>query len=184
MNEELETEMPKRGPGRPRKADAVEHDAYIGEDGFDEYVWCPGEGDSAVTKWNGFTFKAGTPTKISKNKTVKQLITQKYRQQDGTFITRGVELEVLMRDVVKTNPRFSLNGAPPAEQKALGQPTTPEEYKNHANKWIMMASSAAFLDARWNNEEMLREQCGVEGKEIAEIMSIFEMRHKILSAFA
>src|SRR5437899_475089 len=142
------------------------------ENATDEITYIPGEGDPAKTTWNGVTFHANKPVKVSRRHTVLVPMRQEFSAPDGSIISRAIEKRIPMVELAKGNPFFSVNGKEPAkriEGKAR-VPDTPETYRGYAMAWIAEATSDRSIDARWAAEAGLREKCGVNDADIAWLM--------------
>ena len=62
-------------------------------------------------------------------------------------------------------------------------PKTPEEYRAHAMAWIVAARGMDDLE-RWDDEEALREKCGVGDDDLKFLQPHFDAKHKQLSVVA
>ena len=99
MNEELETEMPKRGPGRPPKVQTEE--TPMASRDYDEITYIPDTGDLVSTTIDfdpsrpnsGIRFSANLPVKVKKTRTIDQLETREKHNADGQRVTYAVTVK-------------------------------------------------------------------------------------------
>jgi hypothetical protein len=107
---------------------------------------------------------------------------------DGTMQTRHHEVDVPLIDVLRNNVRFSINGALPAVEKrgSLRRPETVAEYRSWAMSWMLKAqgSDKAAMNARWQNEQGLREECGLSAQDEAALLPFFEAARDLAPAKA
>lgn len=189
----------ERRAARAKPSSAAE--ATTAEGASDEITYIPGDGDPARTIWNNIEFKAHVPVKILRSQTVsvplpirtpmkdengkpvldddgKPMYHNGIVQPDGTIQTRHVEQRVKMVELARTNPAFSVNGAPPPVIKkgTARVPTSPETYRGYALRWIMMATSASDMDTRWIAETELRASCGCDEKDDAFLRPFFDAK--------
>lgn len=149
---------------------------------IDEITYCPGDGDPVRVTWNGLEFKAHIPTKVSKTHTVLAPMPTHVTMPDGTIQTKHIEKKIPMAELARGNPSFMVNGEAPAAKVSpkTRTPETPDEYRGYALYWIAGSTEASALDARWHNEEMLRNRCGVNDEDIAYIRPFLEAKHDTL----
>lgn len=153
-------------------------------DDVDEIAYIPQEGDPIRIVWNGITFPAHMPVKVPRSKTVLYPKREAREMPDGSVITRSIESRIPMVELAKMNPFFSVNGETPIARK-IGKaktPTNPDEYRGYAIRWITTSSNPGEMDARWDAEQPLREQCGCDDKDIAYLRPFFEAKHEQVAA--
>lgn len=197
--EDTELSVPPRRRGRPAKAkveaevapppaeDAAPAVSALEEAGafpVDEITYIPEDGDPVRTKWNGIEFKAYVPVKVSRRHTVQVLLRITQDMPDGTVVTKAVEKRIPMVELARNNARFSVNGKAPAKKAEAKArvPASPDEYRGYAINWIAQSTGASAMDARWENEQLLREKCGCDDADIAYLRPFFEARHEECSA--
>jgi hypothetical protein len=107
---------------------------------------------------------------------------------DGTMQTRHHEVDVPLIEVLRNNVRFSINGAMPAVERkgTLRRPETVAEYRSWAMSWMLKAqgSDKAAMNARWQNEQGLREECGLSAQDEAALLPFFEAARDLAPAKA
>jgi hypothetical protein len=148
----------------------------------DEITYLPEDGDPIRTRWNGIEFKAHVPVKVSRKHTVLVPDRVEREMPDGTIQSRSVEKRIPMVELAKGNCRFMVNGVPPMERDsgAVHTPTTADEYRGYALRWIAASTEPKAMDARWTSEEALRDKCDVGDDEIAYLRPFFEARIEAL----
>lgn len=95
-------------------------------------TYLPGDGDPAVTKYRGITFKAHQPTEVTK--------------------------EIV--DAVRGN-RFFQIGDEPVQQAATDLPKTHEQYRAWVINWMKDVSTVRDLIRHWTEDQSLRHTCEV-----------------------
>jgi hypothetical protein len=170
--------------------------AAVRQNQIDEITYLPGEGDPAVTSWNGVKFPAHVPVKVKSSQVIEVLLPIRTKvdgnwingimQPDGTLQTRHISRKIPMVVLAKQNPGFSVNGAPPFPRKhgKSRLPTDSDQYRGYATRWINEATDAATMDARWNGEASLRAQCGCTESDEEWLRPFFEARHYQVKAAA
>jgi hypothetical protein len=94
---------------------------------------------------------------------------------DGTVQSRNVETKVSLVELARGNPAFSVDGARAERKVATASvPTSNDDYRGYCIAWIADSTDAAVMDKRWEAEAELREQCGVEEKDLAYLRPFFE----------
>lgn len=149
LDDVMQEEAPKRGPGRPAKpkAEAV---AKVPAGGVN-ITYRPKDGDPANTTWHRISFHGNVP------KTV----------HDPVIIA-----------LAKTNPWFEVEGEVRAKEAEIPDvPKTPEQYRAHANAWIKGAKSAAEMRQLLKEEAGLRDACGVGSDDMELIMAFYAPRY-------
>lgn len=166
-----------------KKAAEVEDADVNIEKLFDEIAYIPGPGDPSWTKWNGIEFRANTPVKVPRAKTVQATTRQQMQLGDGTVVSRGVETRIPMAELAKENPCFSVNGVAPTPRKppTARLPTDSNQYRSYATEWIGRSRTAAEMDTRWEGESELRTRCGVDERDLQHIRPFFDARHDDLA---
>ncbi len=104
--------------------------------------------DPSVTEWHGFVFEANKPTSVP----------------DGHALV----------GLVEGNPWFSSGGKRKKKQGPSDDPTTPEEYRAYAIKWINESTSSGAMTSRWDNEEPMRRSVGWGSDDDDAIAQIFQ----------
>lgn len=115
----------------------------------------PQPGDPVDTIWNGHKFTANVPRPVT-----------------VVNDANGVANPHSMIELAKNNKWFEVEGH---DKKALptpGEPKTPEEYKAYAVAWFKMARNAADFEARWDDEEEMRDRAGVGTDDVDWLRSI------------
>lgn len=152
---------PKRGPGRPPKADAQstsDKGAKIEppKPKTTNVTYVPRDGDPATTTFHGHVFKANKPLPVS---------------------------HALLLAQAKSNPWFEVEGHDPAKPAAddEGVPSDAEHYRRYAVAYFKNTDwytrkpnpeatepgpNSQELKDRWNSEEELRETLGVGTADI------------------
>jgi hypothetical protein len=173
----------------------------------DKIAYIPGDGDPHTTIWNGITFKAHIPVEVPRSKVVAVLMPIRtpvldefgkpqidengnkvmqngILQPDGTLQTRHIEQRLPMVELAKTNPRFSVNGNKPIEVKAgtARLPQDANQYRGYSMNWMSHCTDLEQLEARWDGETALRQDCGVEQSDLAFLNPFMEMRKEQLKA--
>jgi hypothetical protein len=145
---------------------------------YDEITYFPGEGDPVRTTWNGLTFAAHVPTKVSKKHTVLVPMPQTTQMPDGTMQTRHIEKRIAMAELARNNPHFMVNGERAAmpDKHKVRVPESPDEYRGYAMRWIAGSTDASSMDVRWTAEQALRDRCGVNDSDIAYLRPFFEAK--------
>jgi hypothetical protein len=151
---------------------------------YDEITYVPGPQDPNFTRFNNVTFKANVPTKVEHSKTVQQLIRKVREHDDGSVTTSGVETRVTMAKALEDNPCFSINGKPPRPRKRAEAklPATAEQYRAWATKWIAESDDGSAMDARWEAEQKLRDNCAVDDQDVSHLMAFYHARHSQVTA--
>jgi hypothetical protein len=106
----------------------------------DELTYVPGPDDPAQTRWRGFTFQANVPRKIDSAE---------------------------MLEAARGNPHFRVNGEKPAPSKV--EPTTTNQYRGWAIKWVRECKSLDDLIGRWASERSLRDKCEVGDDDLRQM---------------
>lgn len=148
----------------------------------DTYIYRPGKMDNGWTKMNGVEFHAGKEVKIPRSKCVSATVRQQMQLVDGSVVSRGIETQIPMYELLKTNPLFCVNGVEPtprAKQRSRA-PVDPTTYRAYSIEWIGRAESAVELESRWRGEQQLRDKIGVDEAELQHIMPFYEIRHDVL----
>jgi hypothetical protein len=150
---------------------------------YDEITYFPSEGDPPRTTWNGLTFLAHIPTKVSKTHTILVPMPQTTQMPDGTLQTRHIEKRVSMVEIARNNPHFMVNGERAAmpEKAKLRVPESPDEYRGYAMRWIAGSTDASSMDVRWTAEQALRDRCGVNDGDIAYLRPFFEAKVSMMA---
>ena len=143
-------------------------------------------GYPASTVWNDITFHANVPVDLDPANrehgymvpVVEAWIDPPTQQRR----TKAVEKWVSMIELAKTNPHFQVEGevVPAAARRSPGRhkpPKTADEYRDHAIGWITAADDHDKLAERWNDEEALRERCGIGDEDIGYLRLIFDAKH-------
>jgi hypothetical protein len=145
---------------------------------YDDITYFPGEGDPVRTSWNGLTFVAHIPTKVSKKHTVLAPMPVEVTMPDGTVQTRHVEKRIPMAELAKNNPTFMVNGkqADRPQPKRTRLPESPDEYRGYALRWIADSTELSAMQVRWDAEQALRDRCGVNDSDVAYIMPFYEAK--------
>lgn len=210
MSEYQEAEEIKRPVGRPpNKPKAVITDAPLNidndefsifdaiakvkRDQVDEITYIPADGDPAKTVWNGVNFPAHVPVKVKASQTISTPLPIRTKigddwingiqQPDGTLQTRHVEKQIPMVVLAMRNPRFSVNGEMPVQQKkgSVRLPDDPDKYRGYAMGWMMAATDSNTLEARWEGEAALRQKCGCGESDIQWLTPFLEARRTQLA---
>lgn len=113
----------------------------------------PGPEDPAETTWNGHKFSANVPRAVI-----------------DTGEPHG------MIALAKGNMCFEVEGHDKKEKVPAGSPKTPEAYKAYAVNWFKQARTAADFEARWEDEEEMREAAGVGSDDLDWLASLSEPR--------
>lgn len=114
---------------------------------------------------------------------------------DGTFVTRTMATKVHMTDQAKLNPHFEVEGFPRFTKKLIEgrRPQTADEYRSWAMAWIQSAGdrdeenkhttdirNARHLLERWDDEDAMRERCGVTDDDVLYLKPFFDMKAAML----
>jgi len=127
--------------------DADKHEPQ--EDGVN-VTYIPQEGDPAHVTWNGHTFHANKPVRL--------------KHPD-------------MIDKAKGNPWFSVEGHDRAAKSAdKGMPTDWESYRRYAIQWFKDVRSSSAMVRRWEDEESLRDKCGVGTDDLEYLNKLYAPR--------
>lgn len=152
----------------------------------------PGPDDKAKTVWNGVTFMAGTPVTISLDNPRHYVAVDMPHQidmPDGTYTTRTVHKKIFMGELAKGMPTFELEGHPRFIKKLIEgrKPQSSAEYRSWCQEWIAGAGdedseiqSARQLLERWDDEEAMRERCGVGDDDVLFLKPFFDMKASML----
>lgn len=145
---------------------------------YSEVMYKPLNRDDPHTiEWNGITFHAFVPQKISHKRTYQVLQRTEHTLADGSVVTKHVERPMSLVELARGNPSFVVDGVQ-AESKH-GKQRTPEsapEYRSYCTAWMSAATDAVAMDARWDAEATLRERCSVDAADIAYLRPFFEAR--------
>jgi hypothetical protein len=136
--------------------------------------------------WNGVKFRANVPVELDPIRHSYFIpIVRKWEDPvSARTLSLASEQRVLMVDIARQNPDFTVEGEPATSVPKLGKskaPKTPEEYRAHAVGWINAAQNIDDL-ARWNDEELLREKCGCGHDDEAFLQPLFDAKFKAISA--
>lgn len=145
--------------------------------------------DPAFIEWNNIRFDANVPVDLdAANKAHGYMIPMPIeRIIDGEVRTLHKEKWVPMIELAKGNPAFEVGepaaSAPPRKGRPPA-PKTPEEYRAHAQRWIVAITDPDDLATRWGSEQELREKCGCGEDDVAWLNQFYEQRHQMLTALA
>jgi hypothetical protein len=138
----------------------------------------PRPGNPAETIWAGYRFLANVATEIPNN--AGYPVTESVRQNlaDGTYVLVTRERFVTLLEKARDNPEFQVEGEPRAEVQQVHpeQMTTPAQYRAYAEQWFMGEDDLAQFQERWDDEEALREQCGVTRDDLRALEPVFKLR--------
>jgi hypothetical protein len=135
----------------------------------------------AVLSWNGIEFPANTPIELDpvRHSYMVPIVDKWVDEKTGEVRSKATEKRISMVEIAKTNPSFQVEGeAPPARKP--GRPRTPktsDEYRNYAQAWIAASEDHDDLAERWNDEEALRERCGVGDDDVSYLRPFFDAKH-------
>jgi hypothetical protein len=160
----------------------------------------PGPEDRARTVWNGVTFVANQPVTLSLDNPrhyVENDIPKPMTTDDGELKTQTRRVRMFMGELAKSNPHFEVEGHPRFIKKlAEGRrPQTADEYRSWAQCWF---TEAGDLDEggepinedapqtpremleRWDDEERMRDRCGVTDEDVEFLKPFFDMKVSML----
>jgi hypothetical protein len=154
----------------------------------------PGPEDRARTVWNGITFTANQPVTLSLDNPrhyIENDLPKAIDGPDGEIATRTRRVKMFMGELAKTNPHFEVEGFPRYIKKlAEGRrPQTSDEYRTWAQTWFAEAGDEEHPDApqtpremleRWDDEDAMRERCGVSDEDIGFLKPFFDMKVSML----
>jgi hypothetical protein len=142
-----------------------------------EVTYIPGDGDPHRVAWGGLEFKAYVPTMVPVTHAISVPLRKEHVLADGTVQSRNIETKVSLVELARGNPSFSVDGVQADRKVATARvPTTNDEYRGYCIAWIAASTEAAAMDIRWDAEAKLREDCGVEGKDLSYLRPFFEAR--------
>jgi hypothetical protein len=151
----------------------------------DEIMYVPGPQDPVETTVagdgsprSGIKFRANIPQKISRKVTTTVLVRAERENADGQIVSRAIEKRVPLVDLLRDNPCFSINGAPPRirEQGMARLPSDPDSYRGYAYGWIAAAKDAQDLKIRWDAEEETRNRLGVTTEDLRQLVPFYQGR--------
>jgi hypothetical protein len=138
-------------------------------------------GAPASLIWNDITFQANVPVELDPdNRAHGYLVPVVNRWFDPATQeprTKATEKWMSMIDIARTNKSFIVEGEP-IQRRSPGRPRAPktsDEYRDHARTWISAAEDVADLE-RWNEEQALREKCGVGDDDLAFLRPFFDAK--------
>jgi hypothetical protein len=144
-----------------------------------QVTYHPGDGDPPRVTWGGLEFKAYVPVAVPLTHAIAVPMRKQHVLADGTVQSRNIETKVSLVELARGNPAFSVDGARAERKVATASvPTTNDEYRGYCIAWIAASTDAAVMDKRWDAEAELREQCGVEEKDLAYLRPFFEAHHR------
>ena len=153
------------------------------------YAYTPRDPTSpSIMKWNGIEFRANVfidfnPIKHSYFVPITRTWVDETSQRVMSVTT---ETRMSMLEIARSNPDFTIEGEEKGSVPRTGKgkaPKTPEEYRAHAMAWIVAAKGMDDLE-RWDDEEALREKCGVGDDDLKFLQPHFDAKHKQLSVVA
>jgi hypothetical protein len=143
-----------------------------------DIIYRPGEGDPAITIWNGYRFRANEPKPIPEDAVVAH-----------------DKSPMRMVDLARGNPHFEVAGEKRARARNAGKPgktekgdsattdprlLTSEDYRAHAVAWINAADDFDALVKQWDDEEEMRALAGVGEDDIDFLQQFYAPKHDAL----
>jgi hypothetical protein len=167
----MSDETEKRPVGRPRT-----------EDSF-TVTWIPQYPDDPpkMMCW-GVEFRANVPVTLPKTKTIWAPIRRETMLADGTVAAKSPEQKVAIYDLARNNPAFSVNGEPPLERPGIKVRHDADWYRGHAMSWFQHEHTLDAFNAHWDAEATLREDCGVEERDVQQLSALIEYYRGRLAA--
>lgn len=159
------------------------------EQRVDEITYIPGDSDpvntmidfDATRPGSGLRFHANLPVKVKRTRTIKQLLVHKKTNADGNVVSIAVETDRPLVDVLRDNPKFSINGQPPAQQQTMVIRYDPDWYRGYAQKWIIMSTNLRTMNERWDQEKQMRVECGCNNDDELYLQPQLEYMRKRLT---
>jgi hypothetical protein len=140
-----------------------------------DVIYHPDDGDPVRVKWGGLEFKAYVAVRVPLTHSISVPLKKEHVLADGTVQTRNIETKVSLVELARGNPSFSVDGVRASKKIAAERvPTDSDEYRSYCISWIASSTDAHTMDVRWDAEDALREQCGVDGRDIAYLRPFFE----------
>jgi hypothetical protein len=139
------------------------------------------EGEPIAVTCHGRRFKANVPVEISPDVKVEQLETRRKETENGDRLVT-VKHQMSLVKLLAGNPQFRVEGHELAVQKTPERvPESPEEMVEHTLAWIRATADVEALDALWDREQSMRDECGVTGTLHEEkIATAFELRRAVV----
>ena len=198
MTEETTMEAPPKRRGRPPNAAKLPAPQEQAQSpvpqlkqalDYDEITYIPGDSDPTNTlidydpsrPESGLRFHANLPVKVRRTRTMKQLIVHKKTNADGNVVSIAVETDVPLVDVLRKNPKFSINGEKPFQQQKVVIQYDPDWYRGYAHKWITLSTNLRDMNERWDQEAQMREECGCSYEEIEYLQPKLDYMRKRLT---
>lgn len=113
----------------------------------------PGPEDPSETTWNGHRFLANVGRPVIDNGEPHGMVA-----------------------LAKGNMCFEVEGHDKKEKVPAGSPTTPDAYKAYAVDWFKKAKTASDFEARWDDEEEMRERAGIGSDDLDWLDSLIAPR--------
>jgi hypothetical protein len=141
-------------------------------------------GFPASTVWNEIPFHANVPVELDPHNErhgymvpiVKHWIDPTTQEKRS----KAKDEWVSMIEIARSHSHFRVEGEFVAPRRGVGRPrkpTTSEEYRDYAIGWIGDADDPILLAERWNDEETLRQRCGVGDEDISYLRPMFDAKH-------
>ena len=145
-------------------------------------------GFPASTVWNEITFHANMPVDLDpanpKHGYMVPIVDRWIDPTTQEKRSKATEKWVSMIEIARSHAHFRVDGDPSTKAQEAPRrsgrprtPTTSDEYREYAIGWIGRGDDPVLLAERWNDEETLRQRCGVGDEDISYLRPMFDAKH-------
>ena len=142
-------------------------------------IYTPGEGDPATTTAYGRRWRANVPIEMSENDGYTVMESVRSQAMDGTSVLTTRERKISILELARGNPSFQVGDEPQQTVARRLEPDDVEDaanYRKYAMQWFPDETSVAGFQQRWEDEEGMRERCGVTDEDVKFLTTSIKIR--------